>query len=244
MIFEQNFRVGIQDVGKDNEITNKAILEMLTNITNYHGYSIGQGTGHLSENPLAWVVLNWKLEVYSRPKVCEAVLIKTWARDYSRVHADRDFEMWTEGGELALKATSRWAALNLKTGRMERLTEEIMAPYGPEPDRRNFNDFRFRKMNDKKTDVLGRAEVKANKSMIDINDHVRNPVYFDIAREVIPDGNDEIHFNDVEVAYKTGIRQYETVTVEYSEPEDNKYLVQIKDDEGHLYAGIVVGDSY
>ena len=38
----QEFFIGIQDVGANYEMTNKAFLEALTNVTNKHGNLAGQ----------------------------------------------------------------------------------------------------------------------------------------------------------------------------------------------------------
>ena len=88
--------VGIEDAGLNNEITNKALLEIFTNVTNYHGYLIGQGTGHLDEMPLAWMVTNWKFEIFSRPTVCHHLTARTWAHEYTRAFAWRDYEAFDE----------------------------------------------------------------------------------------------------------------------------------------------------
>lgn len=243
MIFEQQFRAGIQDVGKGNEITNKAILEMFTNTTNLHGNHVGQGVAHLEETPLAWVVLNWKAEVLKRPKVCESMTVRTWAQEYSKVHADRDFEIAAEDGSVAVRGTSRWVAVDLGTGRMKKLDEVIMGPYGCEPDHKNFPDFKFSKMNEKDVEILGSTEFKIIRSMIDVNGHVYNPMYLDIAREVFPDELEDTLFNDIEVSYKNEIKPRETVTVEYgtSAEQPGKYLVRINDSDGRLHSGMIFG---
>ena len=51
MIFEHDFCMGIKDIGKDNFIKNRAILEMLEDIGAYHsdlaGYGAMNGIGKL-----------------------------------------------------------------------------------------------------------------------------------------------------------------------------------------------------
>ena len=43
MIFEHDFCMGIKDIGKDNFIKNRAILEMLEDIGAYHSDLAGYG---------------------------------------------------------------------------------------------------------------------------------------------------------------------------------------------------------
>lgn len=53
MQLEHSFFVGIQDVGANNEITNKALLEAFTNITNLQGKLAGQGTNDKTSSHLS-----------------------------------------------------------------------------------------------------------------------------------------------------------------------------------------------
>ena len=47
MVFEQQFKMGIKDIGNNNFIKNRAILEMLENIGAYHSDLAGYGAGRL-----------------------------------------------------------------------------------------------------------------------------------------------------------------------------------------------------
>lgn len=41
MIYKEKFKIGLKDVWKNSEVSNKAILEYLENIAAYHSDSIG-----------------------------------------------------------------------------------------------------------------------------------------------------------------------------------------------------------
>ena len=43
MIYKKQFEIGLKDIGKNNEITNTALLERLENIAAYHSDSAGYG---------------------------------------------------------------------------------------------------------------------------------------------------------------------------------------------------------
>lgn len=228
---EQSFFVGIQDVGKNNEMTNKALLECMTNVTNVHGNLVGQGTGDRETTHLAWIVVNWKLQVYRRPKLCENICLKTWGQEHSRLQANRDYDVLDEKGDCIAKATSRWAVINTEDGSPLRLTPEIMDPFGCEPEHQNFPDFRFQRAKSLGLPVLASCFLQVHKSMIDCNHHVHNPAYLDLAMEILPEGLDTAHFDNVEVGYKHEIKPGETVKLEYSCDAGTHY-VMIKDQEG------------
>lgn len=238
MQVEQQFFVGVQDVDANNAITDKALLEALTNVAYLHAAKIGQATHQHSDHSLVWVVLNWKLEVYQRPKVCETFLARTWGQKYSRMYANRDFEVLREDGTLAALVTSRWVAVDQTTGTMYKCDEDLMTPYEPEPDKINFPEFKFRKLK-APGEPLRSMQFKTTPSMIDINNHVHNPAYLEYARAILPEELVHNTYDSLEVEYRAEVKPDEVVTIEYREVE-GKHIVSVLDSEGHTHATIAL----
>ena len=227
----QTFFIGLQDVGEGNRITNKALIEALSNAANVHGKMVGQSTGEKDISHLTWIVLNWKLEVTSRPGACSSIEVVTWGHAYKGLQAGRDYEVLDENGEVIARATSNWVAVNPDTGRPIRLTPEQIAGYEMEQDRVNFPDFRFTKTAPELPFVRS-MDIKAMKSMIDMNGHVHNASYIDLAEEVLPEGVDKLLFDDVEVCYRKEIKPDETVALEYySDDVTHCVIIKSKADE-------------
>jgi len=242
MIFEQRFLAGIRDVGERNEMTNKAILEFLNDVTNLHGLSVGQSTKDTGRTHLAWMVVNWKLRVIRRPAVCEPFVARTWAREYSKAHGLRDYELLDEHGEVCALATSRWVAVDTESGTLVRLTPEIMDRYAPEPERVNFPGFAFLRAAPQGLPEARRAQVKIARCMIDVNGHVHNTAYLDLAAEVMPEGLWRRHFGDLEISYRKEILPDQTVLLLYGETGGTHY-VQVKSADGAvLHAVIALSD--
>ncbi|MEW8978205.1 MAG: acyl-ACP thioesterase domain-containing protein [Symbiobacterium sp.] len=242
MIFEQRFIAGIRDVGDRNELTNKAILEALTDVSNLHGLTVGQSTRDRSRSHLAWMVANWKLKVIRRPKVCDTFVARTWARGYSRAHALRDYELVDQNGEVCALATSKWVAVDTETGSLLRLTPELMDRYEPEPDRVNFPGVDFMRAAPKDVPEERRALVQAPRYMIDLNGHVHNTMYLDLAAEVLPDDLWRRQFDSLEIHYRKEILPGQTVLLLYGEAGGTHY-VQLKSEDGAvLHAVIALSD--
>ncbi|MGE5614743.1 MAG: acyl-[acyl-carrier-protein] thioesterase [Bacillota bacterium] len=237
---EQEFFIGMQDVGINNEMTNKAFLEALTNVTNVHGSLVGQGINDLGKRHISWVVLNWKLEVYQRPKICETILVKTWGQEYSRARAYRDYDVFNQKGEIIAKATSTWLAVNTETGKPIRLTDDIVGVYGCEPQHKNFPDFRFTESVDTDLQIVSETRFKINKSMIDCNNHVHNPSYMDLVNEVLPEGTDNIFYNNIEVSYKKEIKLHEEVLLEYAADGVKNYVFMWDESKRILHATVIM----
>ena len=233
---EQKYFIGIQDVGEGFAITNKALLEALTNTSNVHAERIGQGAEEKAVSRLSWVVVNWRLQVLRRPKVCRTILCRTWAREFTRVLGYRDYEVVDENGETVAIATSVWTALDTERGVPVRLTPELTEAYEAEPERASFPGYRFPRLAHAELPVLAEASFTVTRSMIDCNDHVHNPAYVDLANEVLPEDVDAGMFENMEISYKREVRRRETVTLQYSR-DGERHIVTIRDPaDGAIHA--------
>ena len=63
MIYTEKVKTALKDIGKDNKIKNRAILEILENVASYHSDLVGYGANDIGKTKLSWVLLDWKLEV-------------------------------------------------------------------------------------------------------------------------------------------------------------------------------------
>ena len=235
MFVEQKFFVGFQHINSANKITNRALLGFLEDIGGIHSNKVGFGLIDMDKTRLTWVILNWKLKVLKRANYGENILIKTWTFAKDKIYAYRDFEVYNENEELIALATSKWVAINIDTGRIIKISEGVLEKYEPE-NKRVFPDYDFPKIKEEET-VSSSVTYTINKQMIDMNNHVHNIYYYDLAEIAMPDefiNTDK--FDDVEIMYKKEIKLGETVRCNYSNV-DNTHTVSIKsEDESVLHA--------
>ena len=128
-VIEHKFEIGFRDVGKSNKLTNKALLGFLEDIAGAHSNITGYGLNNIEKTGVTWVLLNWKVQIFSKPLYGETVLVKTWARDTAKFYTYRDFEVYNKNNELIAIATSKWALLDAKTMSLIKIPDEIIAPY-------------------------------------------------------------------------------------------------------------------
>lgn len=110
--FEYSVRIGFRDVGSSNALTNLGFLSLMEDAAGFHSDFAGYGLNNISETHVAWVLLNWKVQIYRRPIYAETVYIKTWARDTLKFYCYRDFEMYDVENNLLAKASTRWALID------------------------------------------------------------------------------------------------------------------------------------
>ena len=231
MIYTENFKMGLKDIGKDNKIKNRTILEFLENIGAYQSDLVGYGADFTNKTGLAWVLLDWKLKVLKRAEYGEILTIKTWGRAMNKAYSYRDFEVYNQTNELCAIATSKWAMVDIKKGKIVKITEEIIQKYEPE-EKSVFENKIIEKIgmpedNNKYTTT----KYKVNRKDIDLNGHMHNLYYLDLIYEALPEDiyQNEI-FNNVRIHYKKEIKPKENLNCDYIY-EDGKHKVYIYNED-------------
>lgn len=227
---ENEFHLTIRDINDKTELTNKAILSFFEDIGGYHSDLAGYGLKDIERTKLSWVLLHWKVQVLKRVKYgeCPTLKVKTWSRGSKLACCLRDYEIYDSNGELCVVATSKWALIHLEKGLMK-LTDEILDKYTTET-KTYFSDFDFKKLQEP-TSFSNTYSYTVSRRDLDINNHMHNLNYLDLAYETLPENvyknND---FKNFEIMYKNGAFLNSKLKCFYSEVE-NKHFVTIKSED-------------
>lgn len=233
-VFEHKFDFSIRDINKNTELTNKAILGFFEDIGGYHSDIAGFGLKDIEETKISWVLLHWKMKVLKRIKYGDSINVKTWSRGSMRASCFRDFEIYNKNKELCAVATSKWTIIHLEKG-LIRLTDEIIGKYESE-DKYVFEDYNFDKLKEPENSLLT-FEYTIQRRDIDINKHMHNLCYLDLAYEALPqDIYENISFDNVEIMYKSGAYLGDTLKCFYSNVENEHFVTIKSQDESTLHA--------
>lgn len=237
MIVEHNFFVGARDINSFKELTNTALLSYLEDIACIHSEMAGYGITNMFTINRTWILLSWKIKVIKRPKFADNLKVKTWSRLIDKFYAYRDFEVYDENNNLLAIATSKWVFIDIEKGKIIKISEEVSGAYNQE-NISVFENGDLEKLQEPEN-YINKIDYKITKNMIDINKHLHNTYYMDLAKEVLPD---EISFSneidEFEIMYKHEIKLGETVKVMYSKV-DNDYFVVIKNMEENKTHAII-----
>ena len=225
MIFEKVYTVGNRDVGVTKEATNKAMMKYLENIACSHSDIVGYGINTIEETGVVWILLDWKFKIIERPKYEQNVKVKTWSRKMEKCSAYRDFQIFDEKGNVLAIATTKWVLLDTSTRKIQRIPEEFAAKYQSEPERNVFDE-EIEKLQETENEEYS-VQVKTRRTDLDINNHVNNLNYLDLAYEILPDEVYNAELKNVRITYKHQTEPGETVNVSYAKKE-NKNIITIK----------------
>lgn len=225
MIYCSNYKIGLEDIGRNNEATNKALLAIMQDIACLHSASVGYGVLEIETKKRAWMLLDWKMEVIKRPKYNDDINVETWSRKVERLYAYRDFQLKDKEGNIIAIGTSRWIFVDTERRRPVRLTADIADLYESETDKNVF----LEEMEDIKCgDYLFKKDYCVQRRDIDINQHMNNLSYLDMAYEILPEDiyNTKV-FNNIRIVYKKEILYGEKVECYYEE-QNNKHIITAK----------------
>ena len=238
MIVEQDYRIKLSEIGKENKITNKAILGDLEDIGGIHSNIAGYGILDIPQTKLSWVLLDWKLKIIRRPKYSEKIKIKTWSKNAIKFYTYRDFEVYDENGQVIAIATSKWVLLDIDKEKIVKISDEVLNKYEPELEKSVFDISEIEKLQEPEN-YISEVEYTVKKSDIDVNNHMHNLNYLELANEALPeDVYNEQELNNVRINYKKEIKLGETVKCKYSF-ENNTHIIVIKSKDEKVIHAII-----
>ena len=236
--FEHDFEISFRDVDKYNEISVSKIIECLEDVGGLHSDKAGYGFNNIDETKLTWVLLYWKIRIFKRISAGQIIRVKTWARNSTKIHTFRDFEMFDCNNNLIGIASSKWVLLDANTMCLTKITPEIIGKYEPE----NICVFKDEPEIGKLLEpscFSSSFTYRVLRKDIDINDHMHNTTYLDLAYETLPE---EIYkskkFNDIEIMYKKEIKYGEIVKCLCS-CIDDEYFVSIRSEDDKVLHSII-----
>lgn len=243
MIYKEEFKIQSKDIGKNNCIKNIGILEIFENIATHHSDMVGYGPNDIETTKIAWILLDWKLQVLKRPRYGQVLKVNTWGRSIAgklkKTYTYRDFEIYDEENNLSVIGTSKWAIVNAETGKLMKIEDDVIKKYEIE-DKNVFNIDELDKI--KSQEVFSNEIVyQVSRRDIDLNGHMHNLYYLDLAYEALPEEVYEMRpFDNVRIQYKRELKIGDIVKCKYTF-EDNRHIISMCDGEDKIHAIVILG---
>lgn len=231
---EKKYTLGLTDVGRKNKISNKAILKILENIGGIESEKIGFGLNEIEKNHLSWVLLAWKVKVFNRPLYNEEIIAKTWPRKANKAVTYRDYKLYNAKGEIFAIATSKWTLVDIRTLELVGVPKKVQCKY--QFYNENVFEEEIQKLKEP-SHVEQEIDYKILRSQIDINRHVHNLYYLDIAYEALPENvYYEEEKNNIEIMYKKQIKLNDEIKCKYTKEKKQEIITIKSKDEKYLHA--------
>lgn len=235
-IFEYKKRVEFCDIDENNILSSKGLIRILGEVAGVHSETVGYGLNDVPQTHLTWMLLDWKVQFFLKPSWNSYLIIKTWARSFSKISSNRDFSVYDINNNLVAKATSKWVLVDSEKHTPIRITEEIRNTFG------EYNSSVFdTEVNDKEKEPENSKfiyDYQIKRRDIDTNHHVNNLYYLDFAYDALPKDFLEVSFDNIEIIYKKQIKLNDTIKCFYTY-SDNKHIVTIKSEDLSVVHAII-----
>ncbi len=186
MQFTRDFYLRSADFDKNARLTPRAILELFQDVAGNHAEEIGIGFDALLNRNLLWVIARTKFVVEKNIARYTTVKVKTWPLSPQRFIFRREYLIFDDKGEIAVKGSADWMVINSET-RTLTLGANVF-PTDAEYLSDLAIDEKLRKIRDIDGDVT-ESTVSPRFTDIDMNGHVNNTKYADFAINAInPEG--------------------------------------------------------
>ncbi len=211
-IFEESYVTSFSQTGVHKVLTNKSLLSLMENVAIAHSSYCNFTFRDLAKDNLSWVILNWRLQVFKRPKADETIKIQTWGRFHNRLFVIRDFKVINSDGETCAIASSKWCLVDTMQRKIAKMPDDIEEIYHGFRDESVFEDESLDRLSVPQVESVDSDTYRIRRFDIDINKHVHNLNYLNFAYELLPFDifmGDEL--NNLEITYKKEIKYGETI---------------------------------
>lgn len=237
-VFTYNYKIRYSDVGENNRLTLKSLVETLQEAAISHSEYAGYGLNNIDKTNLAWLLLDWKVQVMSYPHSNESITVKTWPRIFNKLYSYRDFEVYDQHNNLIAIASSKWFAIDTVNKKIRKLTPEITEAYGGTTSKSVFES-PFQEKIEVPEEIKLNFNYTIQRRDLDTNGHVNNLHYIDFALETLDEDifSNNV-FNNIEIIYKKEIKLKENINCYYSF-ENNKHIITIKNSNNSIIHAII-----
>ena len=237
-VYEYKTRIQFCDIDENNKLSSKGLIRILGEASGIHSEVVGYGLNQVSETHLTWMLLNWKIEFLLRPSWSSELIVKTWARAFSKISSNRDFYVYDINNNLVAKATSKWVLIDSEKHCITKITDEIAKTFGEN----NVSVFDT-DVNDKELEPANSSfiyDYKIKRRDIDTNHHVNNLYYLDFAYDALPSELWNTYFDNIEIIYKKQIKLDDTIKCFYAYNDFRKqHIVTIKSENLNIVHAII-----
>lgn len=222
-------RVRFSEVDATEKLTLPAVVNYFQDCTTFQSEELGRGIEALKAIGKGWILSSWQIEVNRYPRICEKLKIDTWATTFDGIYGNRNFRLRTENDEVLARANSIWVYMDLVKGRPLRPNQEVISAYEIDPplDMEPVS----RKIALPK-ELEEREAFPVLRHQIDVNNHVNNCQYIQMALEVLPECG---RAKKIRVEYKKSAKFGDMICPKVAIEADRK-VVELCGTDGSVFA--------
>lgn len=219
-VYRQELLLRSKDVDMYRRLRTSELFRLLQEASIRHTEELGMGRDKTLDKGILWVLLLQTAEIERMPEYDEQIVLKSWPGRTMHLLFPRYYRLETAAGEHLLSTSALWSLVDEKTRKVvfpERYGveiegvetgEEIALPSAP-----------------RRMDCTKSRPFTVPYSYVDLNGHMNNTRYFDLAEDCIPAAAEGRALRSIRTEYVSEARFGESFTVSWGE-ENGEYFIQ------------------
>ncbi len=180
--YNKTIRIRADQVTPFQYLRPSSLFRLLQDISIEHTEKLGFPKEFTLDKGLLWVIAKEHIEIKRMPKYDETITLSTYPSEMMHVLFPRSYEIRDEKGDVIIHGDAIWALIDIKTRKMINPTDHGIII----PDMSEGKEFRIPLGNKIPSELKEKAEINATYSLCDLNGHLNNTSYLDIAEDLIP----------------------------------------------------------
>ena len=224
-VFSETLLLRSTDVDLYRRLRTSVLFRLLQEAAIRHTEQLGMGRDKTLDKGILWVVLMQRAEIARMPEYDEQVVLKSWPGKTMHLLFPRYSSLETASGEPLLKASAIW-------GLVDAHTRSVVFPekFGIEIDGLVTGDEIAMPSAVRKADGDREQTFTVPYSFVDLNGHMNNSRYFDLAEDCIGAAAAGALLKEIAVEYQNEARLAETLSLRWGlqdtgNPEEQFYIL-------------------
>lgn len=225
-VYRQELKIRSTDVDMYQRLRPSVLFALFQEAAIAHVEELGVGRDKTLERGLLWIVTLQSVQIDRMPRYGEDVVLSTWPGEFMHIIFPRYFSLETADGEPLLKASALWSLIDAESRKLvfpekyglrldgEKTGEEIPLPTAI-----------------KNIACTESREFIVPYSYIDLNGHMSNIKYLDIAEDCIAGQTDGLKLRAIRVEYAKETRLGESLTVSWGREGNSFFFVGRSNDK-------------
>ena len=218
-VYREELLLRSKDVDLFRRLRTSELFRLLQEASIRHTEQLGMGRDKTLDKGVLWVLLMQRAEIARMPEYDERIVIKSWPGKTMHLLFPRFYSLETAAGEPLLKASALWSLVDAKTRKVVfpekygvviegvATGEEIAMPGAVA-----------------KADCSEARNFTVPYSFVDLNGHMNNTRYFDIAEDFVGLAEQGRLLRSIATEYQNEARLGETLQLRWGEDEKGVYL--------------------
>ena len=174
-MFYKTYTVERFNTDTKDELTPSSLFHLLNDIMERNAESYGMGADYHIQRDLAWVLIEYQVNITRLPKSDEVIKVGTIPYSFKRFYGFRKYEIIDEKGNTIVTGKGKFTLINLKTKKFVKPSEAMLKKFSDAlayPETLPFDKWSV----DTKQLLVEKKRIVSS-AHIDVNNHLNNAFY-------------------------------------------------------------------